>query len=105
MRLSRRNWLGALAALALPRAARAQAKRVFDVRSYGAKGDGRTLDTKAVQAATAAMPISESLVMVILLLIVVSRLQNRCRSHDLKKQQPFSPQQGANPGAMIVLEQ
>lgn len=54
MRLTRRGWIGALAASLLPGTARAQAAGVFDVRSFGAKGDGRTLDTAAVQAAVDA---------------------------------------------------
>ncbi len=70
--LSRRNWLGrvatptlaaSLGAGLLSRTASAadaeppsspeqlQGARVFNVRSYGAKGDGSTLDTAAVQAA------------------------------------------------------
>src|SRR5581483_10299094 len=70
--LSRRNWLGRVATPALAaslgagllsRTASAadaeppsspeqlQGARVFNVRSFGAKGDGATLDTAAVQAA------------------------------------------------------
>jgi Glycosyl hydrolases family 28 len=44
--MTRRGWLGAVAWTAL----RAQ-KRVFDVRTYGAAGDGTTLDTAAIQKA------------------------------------------------------
>ena len=64
--MSRRRWLGRMSApvaaasvgsLGLGTTARAQAAdesagaRVYDVRAFGAKGDGATLDTAAVQAA------------------------------------------------------
>ena len=37
--------------LALSAVATAQAGNTFDIRSYGAKGDGSTLDTAAIQSA------------------------------------------------------
>ena len=63
--LSRRQWLSrmslpAAAALAFPGIAQADSEtvrdeergtHVYNVRSFGAKGDGRTLDTHAVQEA------------------------------------------------------
>ncbi|MEP9402311.1 rhamnogalacturonidase [Sphingomonas silueang] len=45
--IGRRAVLGAMLALPFP----AHAARVFDVRAYGAKGDGRAIDTAAVQRA------------------------------------------------------
>lgn len=59
--LSRRNWLGRLSAASLstgflaaaPAAATANAPgtRIYNIVDFGAKGDGTTLDTQAVQAA------------------------------------------------------
>lgn len=54
--VSRRRWLvAALAgsAISMPRVASAQpgTERVYNIADFGAKGDGRTLDTAAVQAA------------------------------------------------------
>lgn len=59
--LSRRAWLGKVSvpALTVAGAAMISAKvpetgaktTIYDVRDYGAKGDGKTLDTKAIQAA------------------------------------------------------
>src|SRR5271157_203167 len=58
---SRRKWLGVIsaasvgagAAFAQPASSRGAAlgARVYNVTDFGAKGDGKTLDTKAVQAA------------------------------------------------------
>ncbi|HET8654285.1 MAG TPA: glycosyl hydrolase family 28-related protein, partial [Longimicrobiaceae bacterium] len=52
------RFLPVLAALALALPARAQTptsgRPVFDVRSYGARGDGKTLDTDAINRAITA---------------------------------------------------
>lgn len=60
--LSRRNWLGMFATAvagtgvlassrALGAAPPSSSARIFDVRDFGAKGDGKTLNTKAIQKA------------------------------------------------------
>ena len=68
MRVSRRHLLAgasAATAVALLPGCRSGAGSVVDVRSFGARGDGVTDDSQAIQAAVAALPVGTRVVVLI----------------------------------------